>query len=69
MHRQASLADLDAVYSIYMDKDVIPYLGFDPMPRADFTKVMEELVASKSFFVVENKGCVQGFYRISKQEG
>lgn len=69
MHRQASLADLDAVYSIYMDKDVIPYLGFDPMLRADFTKVMDELVASKSFFVVENKGCVQGFYRISRQEG
>lgn len=28
-----------SMYSIYKDKDVIPYLGFDPMSRADFVKV------------------------------
>jgi RimJ/RimL family protein N-acetyltransferase len=69
MHRQASIADLDAVYAIYMEKDAIPYLGFDPMPRAAFQRVMDELVASESFFVVEIEGCVQGFYRATRQEG
>jgi putative acetyltransferase len=69
MHRLATLADLDAVYSIYMDDDVVPYLGFDPMPRADFVKVLSDLVASKSFYVVENSGRVQGFYRASRHEG
>lgn len=69
MHRHASRADLDAVYAIYMDEGAIPYLGFDPMPRADFAQVMDELVASGSFFVVEDAGRVQGFYRITRQEG
>ena len=69
MHRLATLDDVDAVYSIYMEKDVIPYLGFDPMPRADFMAVMEKLVASESFYVVEREGRVQGFYRASRHEG
>lgn len=69
MQRLATLDDLDAVYSIYMEKDVIPYLGFDPMSRAEFETVMTELVASRSFYVVEHAGRVQGFYRASKQEG
>ena len=69
MHRLATLADLDAVYSIYMHSDVIPYLGFDPMPRADFVKVLRDLVASQSFYIVEQSGRVQGFYRTSRYEG
>jgi ribosomal protein S18 acetylase RimI-like enzyme len=69
MHRLATLADLDAVYSIYMHDDVIPYLGFDPMPPADFVKVLSDLVASKSFYVVEHSGRVQGFYSTARHEG
>jgi len=69
MHRLATLADLDAVYSIYMHNDVIPYLGFDPMPRPDFVKVLRDLVASQSFYIVEHSGRVQGFYRTSRYEG
>lgn len=69
MHRLATLADLDAVYSIYMDDDVIPYLGFGPMPRGEFARVLGDLVASKSFHVVECNGRIQGFYRVSRREG
>ncbi len=69
MHRLATLADLDAVYSIYMHDDVIPYLGFDPMPCADFAEVLRDLVASKCFYVVEDHGRIQGFYRASRHEG
>lgn len=69
MHRLATLSDVDVVYSIYMDKDAIPYLGFDPMPRADFLAVMQQLVTSKSFYVVEREGRVQGFYRAFRYEG
>jgi RimJ/RimL family protein N-acetyltransferase len=69
MHRLATLADLDTVYSIYMDKDVVPYLGFDPMPRDDFVKVLSDLIASNSFYVVEVDGGVQGFYRASRHQG
>lgn len=69
MHRLATPADLDAVYSIYMHKEVIPYLGFDPMSRSDFTKVLSDLITSESFYVVEHEGQVQGFYRASRHEG
>jgi putative acetyltransferase len=69
MHRHATLADIDAVYAIYMDENTIPYLGFDSMPRTDFLPVMEKLVASQSFYVVEREGSIQGFYRISRHEG
>jgi RimJ/RimL family protein N-acetyltransferase len=69
MHRLATLADVDAVYLIYMDKDVIPYLGFDPMPRGDFLPVLEQLVATKSFYVVEHEGRIPGFYRASRHLG
>jgi RimJ/RimL family protein N-acetyltransferase len=69
MHRLASLQDLDSVYAIYMQEEVIPFLGFDPMPRSDFVKVFEELIASRSFFVVERDGRVQGFYKTSRHEG
>lgn len=69
MHRLATRADLDAVYAIYMDEAVVPYLGVDPMPRADFVKVLDELVASGSFHVVERAGRILGFYRVERYEG
>ena len=52
-----------------MHNDVIPYLGFDPMPRPDFVKVLRDLVASQSFYIVEHSARVQGFYRTSRYEG
>ena len=60
MHRLATLTYLDAVYSIYMHKNVTPYLGFDPMPPADFFKVLSDLVASRSFYVVETAVASKG---------
>ena len=69
IHRRATLADSDAVYSIYMEDAVIPFLGFDPMTREDFSKVMQGLVASGAFFVVEQAGRIQGFYKASRHEG
>lgn len=69
LHRLATLADFDAVYAIYMADEVIPYLGFDPMSRAAFLGVMQGLVASRAFYVVERDGQVRGFYRASRREG
>lgn len=68
-HRLATLADFEAVYSIYMADEVIPYLGFDPMPRPSFLGVMQGLIASRSFYVVEREGRVRGFYRASIGDG
>jgi RimJ/RimL family protein N-acetyltransferase len=69
MLRLANSVDLDTVYEIYMHEEVIPFLGFDPMPKPEFGKLFHTLVASKNFFVVEKDGIVAGFYRVTRYEG
>ena len=53
LHRLATWNDFDRVYEIYVDPAVIPYLGFEPMSRADFRPVYQNLLASGVFHVVE----------------
>lgn len=69
MHRLATLDDLQAVHALYMHEEVVPFLGHDPMPLAEFTPIMAELVGSRSFYVVEREGRVRGFYRLSRHAG
>jgi ribosomal protein S18 acetylase RimI-like enzyme len=69
MLRLAQPADLDAVYAIYMHPDVIPYLGYDPMPLEDFRPIFQELVDCRSFHILERNGEVAGFCRTTRQPG
>jgi ribosomal protein S18 acetylase RimI-like enzyme len=69
LNRLATLDDLEAVHAIYMHEEIVPYLGHDPMPLAEFREVMAELVDSRSFHVVEQAGQVRGFYRLSRHAG
>jgi len=69
MHRLARSTDFDAVFAIYMHPEVIPYLGFDAMPKHEFGAVFDELLASNNFFVVERASVVKGFYRITRNTG
>lgn len=69
MRRLAAREDLPAVYAIYMDPDVVPYLGIDPVPIEDFEPVFSALVATGNFFVVLRGGEVRGFYRENRQKG
>jgi len=69
MRRLATPADQQRVYDIYMHPDVVPYLGFDPMPREHFGKVFEPLFESASFYVFEDDGMVQGFYKVQRHLG
>ncbi|MCQ2036679.1 GNAT family N-acetyltransferase, partial [Stutzerimonas kunmingensis] len=69
MRRLATPADEQRVYDIYMHPDVVPYLGFDPMPREHFGKVFEPLFESASFYVFEDDGMVQGFYKVQRHLG
>lgn len=68
-HRLATAADLEAVHAIYMHEDVVPFLGFDPMPLRAFEAVFRNLLATRAFHVVEQDGEVAGFYRLSRHEG
>jgi putative acetyltransferase len=69
LHRLARSEDLDAVFALYMHERVIPFLGFDPMPRAEFAEHFAAWVADGNFHVVEHCGALAGFYRITRREG
>ena len=69
LRRPATADDLAAVHAIYMHPEVVPYLGIDPAPLADFAPVFAALVATGAFFVVVKDGEVRGFYRINRHPG
>ena len=48
MRRLATSRDLAAVHALYMHEKVVRFLGYDPMPLADFRPIHEELVRSGS---------------------
>jgi putative acetyltransferase len=64
-----SPADFDRVFDIYMHDAVVPFLGFDPMPREAFGKVFDPLFESGCFYVYEVDGEVMGFYKAQRHMG
>jgi len=52
-----------------MHPEVVPYLGIDPAPLAEFEPVFATLVATGAFFVVPRDGLVRGFYRVNRHPG
>ncbi|MBC3916803.1 GNAT family N-acetyltransferase [Undibacterium sp. CY18W] len=69
MRRLAESQDLAAVHAIYMHADVIPYLGYDPMPMEEFAAMFAGLLASGSFYVYPVDGVIAGFYKVSRFAG
>jgi ribosomal protein S18 acetylase RimI-like enzyme len=69
LRRLATLEDLPAVHRIYTHDEVAPFLGFDPVPLADFRPIYADLLATRSFYVAEREGQVRGFYRLNRQKG
>ncbi|AMC33394.1 GNAT family N-acetyltransferase [Janthinobacterium sp. B9-8] len=69
MRRLAELSDLEPVFFIYMNAEVIHFLGFDPMPIEAFKPIFYEFVESRCFFVYEVSGELAGFYKASRHPG
>lgn len=69
MLRPATATDQEAVYSIYMHPDIVPFLGYDPMSAEAFRPVFQELLDCGSFYVFERDESVAGFCRITRQTG
>jgi len=69
LRRFATPQDFEAVYSIYMHPEVVPYLGIDPASRGDFAPVFAALLATGAFYVVLVDGEVRGFYRVNRHAG
>lgn len=69
MRRLARESDFKQVFAIYMRDEVIPFLGYDPMPEESFRSIYLDLLSSGCFFVYEVSGEVAGFYQTSRQTG
>ncbi|MNK52899.1 Phosphinothricin N-acetyltransferase [compost metagenome] len=69
LHRPAAPSDFDAVFDLYMHERVVPYLGYDPMPRDDFRPIFQGLLDSGAFFIFEVDGQLAGFYRVTRYPG
>jgi ribosomal protein S18 acetylase RimI-like enzyme len=69
LRRLARPDDFAAVHRIYMHEEVVPFLGFDPMPLDDFQPVFAGLLATNAFFVALRDDEVRGFYRVNRQKG
>jgi len=69
MRRLVNPTDFDRIYDIYMHDTVVPFLGFDPMPREAFGKVFDPLFESGCFYVFEVEGRIQGFYQVRRHLG
>lgn len=52
--------EFDAIYDIYMDETVSPYLFYEPRDRSGFKPIFEELLKADDFFVHEESGEVIG---------
>jgi L-phenylalanine/L-methionine N-acetyltransferase len=63
-HRLATLSDYDFIYRIYMDDTGNKYLTYDPMDKAAFMPIYEDLLASQTLYVVEEDGRLIGTYRL-----
>lgn len=69
MRRLVIPDDRDRVYDVYMHDEVVPFLGFDPMPREAFGKVFDPLFESGCFYVYELDGQIRGFYKAQRHIG
>src|SRR5829696_4238860 len=63
-HRLATPGDFDFIYHVYMDEGANPYLTYDPMERAAFIPIYEELLASHTLYVAEEGGQSIATYRL-----
>ena len=67
--RLAEPQDINAVYNIYMHPNVVPFLGYDPMPLEEFSAIYDALVKSRSFYLYESNGEIAAFVRVSRYDG
>lgn len=67
--RLADAGDLEQVHEIFTHDTVVPYLGFDPMPKCEFTAVFAGLLNSRAFFVFDRADRVGGFMHVARHPG
>lgn len=67
--RQATDKDIDAIYEMYIDADINPYMHHEIMDKTAFLKIFEELKSRDSFWVLEKENEVIGICTCSHGTG
>jgi RimJ/RimL family protein N-acetyltransferase len=66
-HRPITSDDLDSVYRIYFDAEANPFLDYEPMDRAAFRPIFDELVRAGDTALLVDGVHVLGTYRLHVQ--
>lgn len=64
MIRKATINDFDYIYGLYMDTEINPYLLYEPMQRADFRSIFNDLVEKSIKYIYSDEGNDIGMFKL-----
>jgi putative acetyltransferase len=64
MHRNATSADFEFIYGLYMHPEVNPYLLYEQIDRDTFRPIFLELIESAILYVYEAEGEAVGMFKL-----
>lgn len=64
MIRKATINDFDYIYGLYMDTEINPYLLYEPMPRAEFRSIFNDLVEKGIKYIYSDEGNDIGMFKL-----
>lgn len=65
MHRPIVRADFDFIFHLYMHPLTNPWLLYEPMERADFQPIFDDLLARNIVYVFEVEGQPVGMFKLA----
>ncbi len=67
--RKATLSDFDAIFTIWMQEHVNPFMTFEIMSEKDFFSIFERIFSESDVYVLEENGQVIATRRIIQRQG
>lgn len=67
--RRATTDDFQAIYAIWMQDHVIPFMTFEQMPEQDFKPIFDTLMQQSEIYVIENNRRIVATRRIIPGSG
>lgn len=69
LFRKARLHDFDAIYKIWMQEHVNPFMTFEIMSKEDFFSIFKKFLSESDVYVLEKNGQVVATRRIIPRQG
>ena len=63
----ASGKDFEAIYDLYMDRASNPFLTYDIMDRLSFKMIYDELLSTRTLYIVSFNNEIAGSYRLIRK--